>query len=73
MRKSLVIALGLVSLGAIVSVQPAGAAYVCKWKCDQWANDNQGHYRCFSEHQVCEKTGSDLQTKLLNVQKHIAR
>ena len=55
MRKVLIIALGLASLGALAGVQQASAAagQICKPVCDQWAPDNFGTPRCFSAHTEC--------------------
>ena len=53
MRKALIIALGLASLGAIASVQPAAAVKTCHAVCDQWAMDHHGQWRCYSTHPEC--------------------
>lgn len=73
MRKVLIIALGIASLAALVSVQSASAAQNCKEVCDQWAPGNSGKPRCFSARVVCTnssgKPGSSSGTKTIQEQK----
>lgn len=59
MRKVLLIVIGLISFGALIGVQQASAAAVCRTVCDQSAVHN-GKPRCFSSHQECTtpKVGS---------------
>lgn len=54
MRKVLIIAFGLASLGALAT-QPASAAQTCRMVCDQSAIHN-GQTRCFSSHKECTNT-----------------
>ena len=57
MRKAFIIAVGLVSLGAITGMKSASAAQTCKTVCDQSEMHN-GKARCFSAHQECTNKGS---------------
>jgi hypothetical protein len=76
MRKVLIIALGLASLGAIASVQQASAAagQICKPVCDQWAPDNLGKPRCFSAHTECKNAksvGASGGSKIIQQKKNV--
>ncbi len=57
MRKVLLIALGLASLGAIASVQPAAAKVTCQTVCEVFSTDSAGHGTCTRSRQKC--TGTD--------------
>jgi hypothetical protein len=53
MRKTLVVAFALASLGVLAAVQPAAAVKTCMTVCDQWGIDHYDQLRCYSSHKQC--------------------
>jgi len=59
MRKTLIVVFGLVSLGALVGVQPASAKVTCQNVCELVYTDSTGKSKCTRSRQIC--TGTDAQ------------